>query len=84
MENNKRVIMLFIVVSGFFMCLNGVSAVSVNIDNNTWTTNDINSYFSGITVHGLTISNGDNIIFQAGNYINLILTVKNSVNIISK
>ena len=75
--------MLFIVVSGFFMCLNGVSAVNVNIDNNSWTTNDINNYFSGITVHGLTISNGDNIIFQAGNYINLIFTVKNSVNIIA-
>jgi hypothetical protein len=32
MENKKRIIMLFIAVSGFFMCLNGVSAVNVNID----------------------------------------------------
>jgi parallel beta-helix repeat protein len=84
MENKKRIIMLFIAVSGFFMYLNGVSAVNVNIDNNTWTTNDINSYFTGITVHGLTLSNGDNIIFQAGNYLNLVLSVKNSVNIIAK
>ena len=83
MENKKRLILLLIVVSGFFMCLNGVSAVNVSIDNNTWTTSEINNYFNGITVHGLTISNGDNIIFQAGDYLNLALSVKNAVNIIA-
>ena len=60
-----------------------VSAANVNIDNNTWTTSDINNYFNGVTVHGLTISNGNNIIFQEGDYLNLALSVKNSVNIIA-
>ncbi|SCG85868.1 Conserved repeat domain protein [Methanobacterium congolense] len=77
------IIMLCITFLGFFACLSSVSAADVSIDNNTWAVTDIQNYFNGMTVHGLTISNGDNVIFQAGDYLNLALTVKNSVNILA-
>ncbi len=79
----KRIIMLLIMVVGFLTCLSGVNAADVSIDNSTWSISEIANYFNGLSVHNLTISDGDNVIFQEGNYLNLALSVKNSVNIIA-